>query len=57
MWGEKIAAEKKWLRDELTRLQSCDVYHEKAITLQALLIRHEGEWLVSIARRAVPLAI
>lgn len=43
---KKIAAEKKWLRDELARLQSCDVYHEKAITLQALLIRHEGEWLV-----------
>ena len=43
---KKIVAEKKWLRDELTRLRSCDVYHEKAITLQALLMRHNGEWLV-----------
>ena len=43
---KKIATEKKWLREELSRLQSCDVYHEKAITLQALLLRHEGEWLV-----------
>lgn len=43
---KKIAVEKQWLRDELLRLQWCDVTHEKAITLQALLIRHEGEWLV-----------
>lgn len=42
----KITAEKHWLRDELQRLQWCDVSHEKANTLQALLIRHEGEWLV-----------
>ena len=43
---KKIAGEKQWLRDELHRLQWCDVTHDKAITLQALLIRHEGEWLV-----------
>jgi transposase-like protein len=43
---KKIVAEQRWLRDELLRLLGCDVSHEKAITLQALLIRHEGEWLV-----------
>ena len=50
----KIAAEQKWLRNELTRLQFCDVYHEKAITLQALLIRHNGEWLVFLDDPRVP---
>jgi transposase len=48
------AAEKQWLRDELERLQTCDVNHEKAITLQARLIRHQGEWLVFLDDARVP---
>lgn len=51
---KKITAEKQWLRDELLRLQWCDVSHEKALTLQALLIRHEGEWLVFLDDARVP---
>ena len=43
---EEQAAEKAWLREELVRLQTCDVSHEKAVTLQARLLRHVGEWLV-----------
>ena len=44
----KLVDENTRLGKELAqaKLQSCDVYHEKAITLQALLIRHNGEWLV-----------
>lgn len=34
------------MREELVRLETCDVSHEKAITLQARLPRHPGEWLV-----------
>jgi len=37
------------LREELARLQTCDVSHEKAITLQARLLAHSGEWLVFLA--------
>ena len=43
---KKQAAEKAWLREELLRLETCDVSHEKAITLQARLLTHHGEWLV-----------
>lgn len=42
----KLKQEAAWLRDELQRLLTCDVSHDKAIQLQALLIRHPGEWLV-----------
>ncbi len=41
-----LKQEAAWLRDELQRLLTCDVSHDKAIQLQALLIRHPGEWLV-----------
>lgn len=43
---QERGTEKVWLREELARLQTCDVNHEKAITLQARLLRHSGEWLV-----------
>ena len=43
---KKQAVEKAWLRAELLRLETCDVSHQKAITLQARLLRHPGEWLV-----------
>jgi len=50
----KQAAEKAWLRAELSRLETCEVSHEKAITLQARLLRHPGEWLVFLNDLRVP---
>ena len=51
---KKQAAETAWLREELLRLETCDVSHEKAITLQARLLRHSGEWLVFLDDPRVP---
>ncbi len=51
---EEQAAEKAWLREELSRLATCEVSHEKAITLQARLLRHPGEWLVFLDDPRVP---
>jgi hypothetical protein len=42
------------LRQELVRLQTCDVSHEKALTLQARLLRHSREWLVFLDDPRVP---
>ena len=47
-------AEKAWLREELLRLETCDVSHEKAFTLPARLLRHPGEWLVFLDDPRVP---
>jgi len=47
-------ADKVWLRDELQRLASCEVTHEKAITLQARILRHYAEWLVFLDDPRVP---
>ena len=44
--ASKQTSEKKWLREELARLEAADVVHEKAVTLQKRLLRHQGEWLV-----------
>ena len=51
---EEQVAEKAWLREELLRLETCDVSHEKALTLQARLLRHQGEWLVFLDDPRVP---
>lgn len=51
---EEQAAEKAWLREELLRLETCDLSHEKAFTLQARLLRHHGEWLVFLDDPRVP---
>ncbi|MFB3103979.1 MAG: IS66 family transposase [Pseudomonadales bacterium] len=51
---EEQAAEKAYLREELLRLETCDVNHEKAFTLQARLLRHHGEWLVFLDDPRVP---
>jgi hypothetical protein len=51
---EEQAAEKAWLREELLRLETCEVSHEKAFTLQARLLRHHGEWLVFLDDPRVP---
>lgn len=51
---KKQATEKAWLRTELLRLETCNVGHEKAITLQARLLRHHDEWLVFLDDQRVP---
>jgi hypothetical protein len=51
---EEQATEKAWLREELLRLEMCDVSHEKTLTLQARLLRHHGEWLVFLDDPRVP---
>lgn len=50
----EIANEVAWLRAELTRLETCEVTHAKAVTLQKRLLRHPGEWLVFIDDTRVP---
>jgi len=47
-------AEMAWLREELGRLETCALSHEKAVTLQARLLRHPGEWLVFLDDPRVP---
>jgi hypothetical protein len=47
-------AEKTWLRDELVRLTNYDLRHEKALTLQARLLRHFHEWLAFLDDPRVP---
>lgn len=37
-----------WLRNELDRLATTEVTHEKAITLQGRILRHLSEWLVFV---------
>jgi transposase len=52
--AEEQVAEKAWLHEELSRLETSDVSHEKAITLQARLLTHPGEWLVFLDDPRVP---
>lgn len=49
-----LAAEASWLRAELSRLENCPLEHDKAVTLQARLLRHHGEWLVFVDDPRVP---
>jgi hypothetical protein len=51
---EEQVTEKAWLREEQLRLETCEVKHEKALTLQARLLRHHGEWLVFLDDPRVP---
>ena len=48
------SAEKAWLRAEQSRLETCLVSHEKALTLQARILRHTLEWLVFLDDPRVP---
>lgn len=48
------SAEKAWLRQEQTRLETCLVSHEKAITLQKRILRHSSEWLIFVDDPRVP---
>lgn len=51
---EEQAATKTGLREELLRLEECGLNHEKAIILQARLLRHHDEWLVFLDDPRVP---
>lgn len=42
------------MRAELSRLETCLLEHEKALTLQARLQRHHDEWLVFVTDPRVP---
>jgi len=50
----KQAAQKKWLDTQLEMLSTCDVKHEKAVTLQGRLLRHYREWLFFVDDPRVP---
>ncbi len=50
----KLAAEKNWLEAQLESMSSCELKHEKAITLQGRLLRHYSEWLVFVDDPQVP---
>lgn len=48
------SAEKAWLRKEQLRLETIELSHEKALTLQARILRHHDEWLVFLDDPRVP---
>lgn len=50
----QIAAEKKWLKDEQSRLESWALTHNKAVTLQARIATYRKEWLVFVDDSRVP---
>jgi hypothetical protein len=50
----EIAAEAKWLRKKLSKLETYEVAHEKAITLQNRLLAHHDEWLAFLDDPRVP---
>jgi transposase len=50
----ELAEEAARLRTELQRLLTCEVDHEKAVTLQARLKKHDGCWLVFLDDPRVP---
>jgi hypothetical protein len=50
----ELTQEAAWLREELLRLQTCPVDHEKAVTLQGRIRKHASEWLVFVDDPRVP---
>jgi transposase len=48
------AVEKAWLREEIQRLQSCPLNHDKALTLQERINRYADCWLVFLDDPRVP---
>ena len=48
------AAEKIWLRERLLQLIAFPVSHEKAVTLQKRILKHQHEWLVFLDDPRVP---
>ena len=52
--AKEIAVKQKWLRDELSRLETWIVSHAKAITLQSRIVSYHNEWLVFVDDPRVP---
>jgi transposase len=52
--AEQLTAEEQWIREELLRLESCPLDHEKAVTLQNRIRKHAGQWLVFLDDPRVP---
>ena len=52
--AQQLAEEETWLREELLRLETCPLKHEKALTLQGRIRKHADEWLVFINDPRVP---
>ena len=50
----QTAAEVKWLRKELLRLEAWTLSHDKAQTLQARIVTYHDEWLVFVDDSRVP---
>ena len=50
----EVSQEAAWLRTELQRLMTCELDHEKAVTLQERLKKHEACWLVFLDDPRVP---
>lgn len=48
------AAEKIWLQERLLQLMTFPVSHEKAVTLQKRIVKHQHEWLVFLNDPRVP---
>ena len=47
-------AEKIWLRERLQQLMAFPVTHEKAVTLQKRIAKHQHEWLMFLDDPRVP---
>jgi hypothetical protein len=50
----QVAEHGKWLRDELSRLETWAVKHGKALTLQARIVGYHDEWLTFVDDPRVP---
>lgn len=50
----EVAAEKKWLRTEQSRLETWKLTDQKAVTLQARIVEYRREWLVFVDDARVP---
>jgi len=46
-------AEKQWLREELLRLEECELKYAKALTLQQRLLNNSDDWLVFLDNERV----
>ncbi len=50
----QLAEEATWLREELLRLETCPLDHEKGLTLQGRIRKHANQWLVFVDDPRVP---
>ena len=52
--ADESAQEQGWIRAELERLVTCELDHDKGLTLQQRRVKHHDEWLVFLDNPAVP---